>query len=56
MEKIVKHIPEGNPQWSVAKDVSCSLAVVPKIWCKYKRNGGVEKGRHIDWLWKILKW
>lgn len=44
---IRKLIQEGNPQWSVTKDIGCSQSAVCKIWCKYKISGMVEKEKNI---------
>ena len=49
MERIVKLIQEGNPQWSGAKDVDYSQSAGSKIWCKNERNGVVKKKRETYW-------
>ncbi len=48
MERIIKLLQEGNPSRSVAKEVGCSQSAVSKIWCKYKQNGKVTKGKHTS--------
>ena len=48
MERTMKLIKEGNPQWRAVKDFGCSQSSVSKIWCKYQRNGMVKKGKRMD--------
>lgn len=47
MERIIKLLLEGNPAWSVVKDVGCSQSAVSKMLCKYKQNGKVIIGKHM---------
>uniref|UniRef100_A0A672SN36 Transposase Tc1-like domain-containing protein n=1 Tax=Sinocyclocheilus grahami TaxID=75366 RepID=A0A672SN36_SINGR len=46
MERIIKLLQEENPSRRVAKEVGCSQSAISKIWCKYKQNGKVTKGKH----------
>ena len=41
-EKIETLLQEINPQWRVAKNVSCFLSNVHNIWCNYEWNGVVK--------------
>lgn len=41
MESIIKLIEEGN----VMNDIGYSQSA--KIWCKYRRNGMVKKGKQL---------
>uniref|UniRef100_A0A671NXU9 Uncharacterized protein n=1 Tax=Sinocyclocheilus anshuiensis TaxID=1608454 RepID=A0A671NXU9_9TELE len=45
-KQIIKLLQEKNPSRSVAKEVGCSQSAISKIWCKYKQNGKVTKGKH----------
>uniref|UniRef100_A0A673LMH6 Transposase Tc1-like domain-containing protein n=1 Tax=Sinocyclocheilus rhinocerous TaxID=307959 RepID=A0A673LMH6_9TELE len=45
-KQIIKLLQEENPSRSVAKEVGCSQSAISKIWCKYKQNGKVTKGKH----------
>ncbi len=47
MERIIK-LQEGNPSWSVAKEVGSSQSAASKIWCKYKQKGKVIKEKQAD--------
>ena len=37
------------------KDIDCSQPAVSKIWCKYKRNAAVNKGKHTSRPEKMSK-
>jgi len=54
MERIINVPQEGRSTQSVAKDVGCSQAAVPKVWSNYKLNEKVVKGKHTGRLRKTF--